>query len=306
MSISVSHSRGFAISAAFAFFLLAALPCAAAAQALYHVVEKGETLYSVALAYGVKPEALASANSIDDPSRLKAGKKLLIPSVESTHKVEKGETLFSIAKACGVTVDDLRAANKLSPSAVIKAGQSLKIPLSGKAQPDDQSPLPIPATKPSPPPAIPDAVKTSAKPMSKNLSWPCTGEVLKLEGKANGVVIRTQLGESEKAIAAGTVYSAGPYRGYGNIVIVLTRGYFYVYGGNESISVRAGDQVRAGQELGKIGVDAKQGWPAAYFLVFKDGVAVDPALAPRDYPPPAGNFSILVLFRHFHLQLNRF
>jgi hypothetical protein len=29
-------------------------------------------------------------------------------------------------------------------------------------------------------------------------------------------------------------------------------------------------------------MDANQGGPAAYFLVFKDGEAVDPAEAPRD------------------------
>jgi septal ring factor EnvC (AmiA/AmiB activator) len=62
---------------------------------------------------------------------------------------------------------------------------------------------------------------------------------------------------------------------------VLTRGYIYVYGGNDSLLVRAGDQIVAGQELGRVGMDAKQGGPAAYFLVFKNGEAVDPAAAPR-------------------------
>ena len=115
------------------------------------------------------------------------------------------------------------------------------------------------------------------------IPWPCQGEILYLEGKAYGVVIRAKLGESEKAIASGTVSSAGPYQGYGNVVFVLGRGgYVYVYGGNDSISVRAGDRITAGQEMGRVGMDAKLGGPAAYFLVFKDGEAVDPAKAPRD------------------------
>jgi septal ring factor EnvC (AmiA/AmiB activator) len=130
-------------------------------------------------------------------------------------------------------------------------------------------------------PAVPEAVKTSVKPVSKGLSWPCPGEILYLDGKAYGVVIRAKLGEALKAVASGTVSSAGPYRGYGNVVFVLARGYIYVYGGNDSISVRAGDQVVAGQELGRVGMDVKQGGPAAYFLVFKNGEAVDPAAAPR-------------------------
>lgn len=97
------------------------------------------------------------------------------------------------------------------------------------------------------------------------------------------MIIKAKLGEAEKAVAAGTVSSAGPYRGYGNVVFVLSRsGHIYVYGGNDRISVRAGDRIAAGQELGNVGMDAKQGGPVAYFLVFKNGEAVDPAEAPRD------------------------
>lgn len=295
MSFTLLRPRRIIRAAAVLLLVAVSLPRIAAAQALYHVLEKGETLYSVAKSYGVRPEAIVKANSIDDPSKLKAGKKLLIPrdavagdpvagdpvagdpvagdaSVDPapalTHRVAKGETLFSIAKAYGISLDALMAANKLTAASVIRAGAILSIPAGGKAV--------------AVVPAMPEAVKTSTKALSKSLAWPCPGEIRYLDGKAYGVVIRASLGETSKAIAAGIVSSAGPYRGYGNVVFVLTRGYIYVYGGNDSISVRAGDQVRAGQALGKIGMDAKQGGPAAYFLVFKDGAAVDPAAAPRD------------------------
>jgi murein DD-endopeptidase MepM/ murein hydrolase activator NlpD len=291
MSFSLSHQRSSTRAAAVLLLLAAWLPRIAAAQALYHILEKGETLYSVARSFGVKPEDIAKANSIDDPLKLRAGKRLLIPgdgiagdavagAVEAlSHKVVKGDTLFSIAKAYGVSLGALRSANKLTASSIIKPGDTLSIP-GGKspaaAKPESSAPQSSAA------PAMPEAVKTSAKAVSKSLSWPCPGEILYLDGKAYGVVIRAKLGDAEKAVAAGTVSSAGPYRGYGNVVFVLTRGYIYVYGGNESIAVRAGDQVAAGQELGRVGMDAKQGGPAAYFLVFKNGAAVDPASAPRD------------------------
>jgi septal ring factor EnvC (AmiA/AmiB activator) len=130
---------------------------------------------------------------------------------------------------------------------------------------------------------MPDPVKTSVKTINKHITWPCPGEILYLEGKAYGVIIKSKQDEIQRAVTAGTVSSAGPYRGYGNVVFVLSRtGHIYVYGGNDRISVRAGDRVSAGQELGRVGMDLKQGGPAAYFLVFKNGVAVDPALAPRD------------------------
>jgi murein DD-endopeptidase MepM/ murein hydrolase activator NlpD len=307
--------------------LTAWLPRVAAAQAQYHVVEKGETLYSIARSYGVKAEAIAKANAIDDPYKLRVGARILIPRDGNTneslpndtaasgkassdsapaeilkYKVVKGDTLFSIAKTYGLSLDALRSTNKLKTSSVIKPGDTISIPTEGKAIPTVAEPAtaisepaadPAPraaAPPPGPPassgggaaPALPEAVKTTAKAVSKSLSWPCSGQILYLDGKAYGVLIRSKLGESMKSVADGTVSSAGPYRGYGNVVFVLSRGYIYVYGGNESISVRAGDHVAAGQEIGKVGIDAKQGVPAAYFLVFKNGSAVDPAAAPRD------------------------
>jgi lipoprotein NlpD len=305
MSSTFLYPRRLLRAAAVLLLLAASIPHMVAAQAVYHILEKGETLYSVARSYGVSLDTIAKANSIDDPSKLRVGKRLLIPGGVATHdavasgddahdlaaaesqmyKVAKGDTLFSIARAYGVGLNALRAANKLTASALIKPGDTLAIPAGGKSAPALPAATANNATPPATisvsTPAVPEAVKTSVKPVSKGLSWPCPGEILYLDGKAYGVVIRSKLGEALKAVASGTVSSAGPYRGYGNVVFVLARGYIYVYGGNDSISVRAGDQVVAGQELGRVGMDVKQGSPAAYFLVFKNGEAVDPAAAPR-------------------------
>jgi murein DD-endopeptidase MepM/ murein hydrolase activator NlpD len=287
-----------------------ALPALAQADAIYHVLAKGETLYSLARSYGITVDAIVKANSIADPSRLRPGMKLLIPgagiSAENsgaaaaspgeagaplTYKVAKGDTLFSIARSYGVSVDALRKANKLAPSSVLKYGEKLELPAGAKAPAPSPSAkvAPAPDAQPVSKPAAmgapvePEAVKTSVKAVDKALSWPCPGEILYLDGKVYGIVIKAKEGAIERAVAAGTVSSAGPYRGYGNVVFVLSRtGHIYVYGGNDSLSVRAGDKIVAGQALGKVGMDAKQGSPAAYFLVFKNGEAVDPALAPRD------------------------
>jgi murein DD-endopeptidase MepM/ murein hydrolase activator NlpD len=309
MSFSFPDPRRGMRAVVFLLLLAAWLPRVAAAQAEYHVIGKGETLYSIARAYGVEAKTIAKANSIDDPAKLRIGMRVLIPRDEvakgstpaeaQKYKVVKGDTLFSIARTYGVGLDALRSANRLKISSVIKPGDTLSIPPGGKAPPaapaapttpasadpaqaTPETPQGPPAATDAPAPAMPEAVKTSSKAVSKSLSWPCSGDILYLDGKAYGVLIRSKLGESMKAIAAGTVSSAGPYRGYGNVVFVLSRGYIYVYGGNDTITVRAGDHVAAGQEIGKVGMDAKQGVPAAYFLVFKNGSAVDPASAPRD------------------------
>ena len=127
------------------------------------------------------------------------------------------------------------------------------------------------------------AQKTVVRPIDRKISWPCPGEILYLDGKLEGIMIRTLPGESSKAVAGGLVVSAGPARGFGQVAFVQSSsGHIYVYGGNDSLSVSIGDSVKAGQSIGKIGIDSKDGGPVAYFIVFRDGVSIDPAKAPRD------------------------
>jgi murein DD-endopeptidase MepM/ murein hydrolase activator NlpD len=250
----------------------------AAAVGTYHVLQKGETLYSVAKTYGLGADAVAKANAIADPAKLQVGTRLLIPAV---HRVEKGETLFGIAKAGGFTLEALREANGLTKSSVIKPGDVLILP--APVQPAGTAGTAGAASPKPSVPELPDTVRVSSRPVDAGLVWPCPGKLEYLDGKAFGILIRTKDGEAQKAVAAGTVSFADDYRGYGKVVMVVSKtGYKYVYGGNDTISVQAGDRVRSGQELGRIGPDAKYGGSVAYFLVYLDHSAVDPARAPRD------------------------
>lgn len=293
------------------FAPLAAAESTAAAGPRVHVIAKGETIYSIARAFKVTPEALLKANGISDPTRLMVGQKLSIPQV---HVVVKGETLYSIAREAGLTVDELRAANGLGANAVITPGQTLvllgkpagsastagsagaaatggaqgpsaKTGATGSATTSTPGSGPkgsTPGSADSSSTLFPPLVKTSAKAVDGKLAWPCKGEARYLDGKIDGIMFLTERGMPSLAVASGKVVSAGPYRGFGLVVFVQSKsGYYYVYAGNDSLSVRMGDQVKAGQELGKVGFDAKEGRAAAYFFVFRDGQSLDPAKAPR-------------------------
>ena len=270
----------------------------AAAEPIYHLLAKGETIYGLAREYKVSPESILKANNISDPTKLKVGQRLLIPR---THTVQKGETVFSIAKLYSITVETLRSSNGLSASALIQPGQVLILPAAAippKAKTEEasgaaaegkgsgeSSPGSSPAsTKPSgsPVPAFPPLIKTSSKDVDEKLSWPCSGDARYLDGKLEGVMILAELGAPSVSVAGGRVVFAGIYRGYGEVAFIESKsGYIYVYGGNSSLEVKAGDTIRAGQRLGKIGYDAKEGRPVAYFFVFRDGDSLDPAKAPR-------------------------
>jgi septal ring factor EnvC (AmiA/AmiB activator) len=97
-----------------------------------------------------------------------------------------------------------------------------------------------------------------------------------------GVVVEGERFESVKSLTQGNVVSAGPWRKYGRVVIVETAGgYYYMYGGLESLSVSVGTRVTPGMEVGKLGINTISDKPQLFFMVFRNDTPIDPALAPR-------------------------
>jgi spore germination protein len=72
-----------------------------------HVVRPGDTLYEVALQYGVPMAQLLQDNQLPDPSRLVVGQTLVIQYPAQIHTVKEGDTLSSIAAMHGTTVRQL-------------------------------------------------------------------------------------------------------------------------------------------------------------------------------------------------------
>ncbi len=129
---------------AFAVVLFLAMTAALAAPALaqgdsapaIHVVQPGETLFRIALRYGVTVEALRYTNGLTDASVLLVGQTLIIPSGAAvtfapgarTHRVAQGESLEQIARRYNLTPDALLRANNLTVNAALVPGQMLIIP----------------------------------------------------------------------------------------------------------------------------------------------------------------------------------
>jgi len=266
--------------------LLAAF--ASRAEPLVHVLQKGETIYGVARTYAVPYEAILAANGIADPRRVLPGTRLVIPV---SHKVLKGETLYGIARTYGTALEDLLRANKLSAASVIKPGDLLVIPGGTSPKAATGSASPSAAVPPSSGAAgagsIPSggtgpAVKPPVKPPAGG-PWPAQGDAVYLDGKLFGVGIRTEENAPIRAVRSGTVISAGPFRGYGRVAFVQAKdGLVYVYGGAQTLGVKIGEPIRPGSEIGRVGIDLKEGRPIAYFLVFKQGNPLDPAKVPRE------------------------
>lgn len=104
-----------------------------------HKVAKGESLFSIALKYGIRPTDLRNLNNISfDDDRINEGQVLRITPNKNNiakadtkpktvnHKVAKGETIAQLADEYGTSLDAIKKQNKLRNNK-LKSGQVLKI-----------------------------------------------------------------------------------------------------------------------------------------------------------------------------------
>lgn len=280
-----------------ATFLCLAAVASLPAETVEHEVQSGETLYSIARRYGVGVRELSEVNGIESPDLLLPGTLL---TVARRYRIQPGDTLYGIARSEGVTVAELQALNGLESSTIV-VGRRLNLPLRSpvgesvgegveRVVEDDR----VGVTRAGEPPeekekpvsrveTIPVALSLD-EPISfaEGGGWPVAGRRSRLEGKLPGVMIRAERGTAVTAIAAGRVVYAGPHSSFGNVVFIQSsRGYIYVYGGQESVRVAVGDAVEAGAVVGTVGLNPSDDTPALYFSVWRDNAFVDPETAPR-------------------------
>jgi len=104
---------------------------------LIYNVEKGDTLYSIAIEYGIDTSDLIEYNQLFN-TILTIGQQLIIPIFDNntdnnienntiTYIVKKGDTLYSIAKKYNINVKELMELNNLD-STMISVNQQLSIP----------------------------------------------------------------------------------------------------------------------------------------------------------------------------------
>ena len=110
----------------------------------YHIVSRGDTLYSIAKHYGQNSVAkIAGWNKLRRPYTLSVGQRLRVSASGSSssrrqtgrtarhnsgyHRVARGDTLYSIARNYGYSVSDLAGWNNLYPPYQLSAGRELRV-----------------------------------------------------------------------------------------------------------------------------------------------------------------------------------
>ncbi len=100
----------------------------------YYIVQKGDSLWSIAKKYNTTVDELKSINNLKS-NLLSIGQRLKIkgssvnPDNQNIYMVQKGDTLYKIANMYGTTVDNLKSLNNLK-SNIISIGQELIVPSS--------------------------------------------------------------------------------------------------------------------------------------------------------------------------------
>lgn len=243
-------------------------------------VMPGDSLWSIARAYGTTPQAIADANGITLATVINPGHRLVVPgqyaaggrdvggAVAQTVTVQKGETLWTLARAHNTTVAAIMSANGLKSERIF-AGQQLRIVpgneiAAGRAVTGDA--------------ATPPAVT--------GLIWPLVGTItsrygyrsLRINGSNwhGGVDIDGHTGDPVVAAAPGTVTYAGWYGGYGYLVIVEDGDTEYYYAHASEVLVNVGDVVAAGDTIALVGSTGNSTGSHLHFEVRVAGDTVDP------------------------------
>jgi LysM repeat protein/Tol biopolymer transport system component len=114
-----------------------------------YIVQRGDTLFTIAQRFGVSLERLIAANpQIADVNRINVGQRISIPSVSpppptntTVYVVQPGDTLFRIAQRFGTTVDTLIRLNPGINPNLIYPGQRIQVPVQAPPPPPVDIPL---------------------------------------------------------------------------------------------------------------------------------------------------------------------
>lgn len=201
--------------------------------------------------------------------------------------VRKGDTLYSIARYQKLDHKQLARWNFLNPPYAIYPGKTLKL----RPQPTSLARKNKDSRKKS---AVKTGIKSAAKQVTPQVAasvslpgkvkawqWPAKGKLVKTfnakDTNRKGIGIAGRKGQAIKAAASGrVVYSGNGLIHYGNLVIIKhSNSFLSAYAHNRSLLVKEGDQVRAGQNIAKMGT-VESGRPRLHFEIRKSGKPINP------------------------------
>ena len=228
-------------------------------------VRRGDTVSQIAVNFSVSMDAIIASNEITNARSLREGEILRIPNMDGIpYTVKANDSLSQISHDMGVPLEAILDANDIQ-SDVINAGMTLFIPGARMNRQELRMALGELFIHP-----VRGARLTSP------FGWrndPISG----VRRHHAAVDLAAPQGTPIRAAMEGRISALGFNATYGNFIIISHPGnYQTLYAHLHSVSVRRGDQVRQGTQIGTVGSTGYSTGPHLHFAVYRNGRAVNP------------------------------
>ena len=255
-----------------------------------HTVQKGDTLYSIALEYGLDYRELARLNSLSDNNLIHVGQVLKLSPLQQDSGIEQATPTESTVQTIPLKSEPLPQAQVANSAGLITQPKAVKLPYSAAALAQIEQSGTLPAATSSAEsgaaPVLAQSTQQSATPAKEGNDsgvdwiWPTQGRVIASFDEAKnskGLDIAGKAGQAIFAAAAGkVVYSGAGLRGYGKLVIIKhTPIYLSAYAHNQLVLVKEGQTVARGQKIAEMG-DSDADQVELHFEIRQMGKPVDP------------------------------
>jgi murein hydrolase activator len=132
------------------------------------------------------------------------------------------------------------------------------------------------------------ALSTAFRSQKGMLTWPSAGSVSEPFGETinpqygtrtpnPGIVIETNASAEVRSVFGGRITTIDVMPDLGRYMIIEHGEYHSVYGNLSLFYVSQGENIEAGQLIGRAGTDAEPKGTAVFFGIFENGQAIDPA-----------------------------
>ena len=260
-------------------------------------VNKGDTMFLIAYLAGIDVKELAALNNMTEPYSLNLGQTLKISNcgtkTVTTTVPAKQPAAATTTTPAAVPTAPAEPAVTYTPGAngtQIGSDGTIIGPIKSGAGVANSAPAMVPvATTPSVPTTPVD--NTNSTPINANVvapiasnvawQWPTSGNIIQgfsdTDGGNKGIDISGSRGQAVKAAASGrVVYAGNALRGYGNLIIIKHNDDFLsAYAHNDKILVTDQQEVKAGQEIAKMGSSGTNTVKLHFEIRYK-GKSVDP------------------------------
>ena len=252
-------------------------------------VNKGDTMFLIAYLTGMDVKDLASMNNMKEPYSLSVGQTLKISNC-STKTITTTVPVKTTAPAAPAEPEVIYTPGA-NGTQIGSDGTVIGPIKSGVGNGEPSKPV-FTNNTPSTPATTTTQVETTnntpvnanvVAPVASNIAWqwPTQGNVIQgfsnTDGGNKGVDISGSRGQAVKAAASGrVVYAGNALRGYGNLIIIKHNDDFLsAYAHNDKILVSDQQEVKAGQEIAKMGSTGTNAVKLHFEIRYK-GKSVDP------------------------------